>query len=82
MTKSRTRRLDTDRLRALGLLSDASAGCTTRVLLVHGIGLELVAELAETGLVSMQIEPVIGGSHATEVTRVWITEAGRLALRG
>jgi hypothetical protein len=69
--------------RALSSCSPARpTGFTTRVLVVHGIRLKLLADLAEAGLVSMKIEPVIGGSgsYATEVTRVQITEVGRQAL--
>ena len=53
---------------------------TTRVLLVHGIRLALLADLAGAGLVSLQTEPVIGGDRPTEVTRVRLTEAGRAEL--
>jgi hypothetical protein len=51
------------------------------VLLDYGIKLELLAELAEAGLVRMQKQPVIG-SYGTEMTRVHITEAGRQVLAG
>jgi hypothetical protein len=55
----------------------ASGACL--VGLRHQI--ELLAELAEAGLVRMQKQPVIG-SYGTEMTRVHITEAGRQVLAG
>jgi hypothetical protein len=72
--------INRDHRRALELLAGSPDGFTTRVLVVHGIRLELLADLAEARLVTMETEPVIGGSDATEVTRVRITEAGRQAL--
>jgi hypothetical protein len=69
-----------DHRRALELLAGSPDGCTTRVLLVHGVRLELLADLAGAGLVSLQTEPVIGADRPTEVTRVRITEAGRQAI--
>jgi hypothetical protein len=71
-----------DHGRALELLAGSPDGFTTRVLLIHGIRLELLADLAGAGLVSLQAEPVIGGDRPTEVTRVRITDAGRQALAG
>jgi hypothetical protein len=49
------------------------------VLLDYGIKSELPTDLAEAGLVRMQKQPVIG-SYGTELTRVYITEAGRQVL--
>jgi hypothetical protein len=49
------------------------------VLLDYDIKSELLADLAGAGLVRMQKQPVIVSS-GTEVTRVFITEAGRQAI--
>jgi len=35
-------------------------------MLLHGIGLDLLADLADGGLISTLTEPVAGGSYATE----------------
>jgi hypothetical protein len=50
-----------DHRRALALLA-SSSGYTTRVLQTHGIGLDVLADLAESGLVTIMVEEVIGAS--------------------
>jgi hypothetical protein len=72
-------RRERQRRRALALIAGRPNGCTTPVLSDYGIKSELLDELAEAGLVRMQKQPVIG-SDGTEVTRVYITEAGRQVL--
>jgi hypothetical protein len=62
------------RRRALHLLYGSPDGCTTNVLLMHGITLDVVADLAETGLATLEQESVAGDAA------VRITEAGRRAL--
>ena len=65
--------------RALALIAGRPHGCTTPVLLDYGIKSELLADLARAGLVRMKKQPVIG-SYGTEVTCVFITDAGRQAI--
>jgi hypothetical protein len=72
--------IDVNRHRALSLVAEAPNGCTTRVMLVHGITLDTLVELADDGLVTMKLEHVVGADRSTEVTRVRITDAGRRAL--
>jgi hypothetical protein len=71
--------LDRTHRRALALLAGAPEGYTARVLLTHGIGLDILAELAEAGFVTMEAENVTSGER-TEVMRVRLTEAGRAEL--
>jgi hypothetical protein len=42
--------------------------------------LELVADLIEAGLATMQVEQLVTGGRKSEVRRVKITDAGRRAL--
>jgi hypothetical protein len=70
---------DTDRRRALELLAgSAKQGCTEAFLLAHGFTVELLADLVRTGLATAQIERARAGGQ----TRMYITDAGRRALRG
>jgi hypothetical protein len=66
--------------RALALLAGSMDGWTTRILLLHGIGLDVLADLADAGLVHLEREEVLDSNYATEVTRVRLTEAGRAAV--
>jgi hypothetical protein len=66
--------------RALNLLAGLPNGCTTPFLLARGIRLESMSELADSGLVSTEMELAGGTNYPSEVTRVHITEAGRQAL--
>jgi hypothetical protein len=72
-------RRERQRRRALILIAGRPHGCTTPVLSDYGIKSELLDELAEAGLVRMQKQPVMG-SAGSDVTRVYITEAGRQVL--
>jgi hypothetical protein len=62
------------RRRALHLLYGSPDGCTTDVLLMHGITLDVVADLAESGLAMIERKSVVGDAA------VKITETGRRAL--
>jgi hypothetical protein len=74
-------RRDRQRRRLLALLAGRPNGCTTPVLSDYGVKSELLADLAEAGLVRLQKQPIIG-SYGAEVTRVYITAAGRQVLAG
>ena len=68
----------TDRRRALELLAwSARQGCTEAFLLAHGFTVELLADLVQAGLATAQTERARAGGQ----TRMYITDAGRRALR-
>jgi uncharacterized metal-binding protein len=62
------------RRRALHLLYGSPDGCTTHVLLLHGITLDVVAALTESGLATIERKSLVGDAA------VQITETGRRAL--
>jgi hypothetical protein len=62
------------------MLATSPAGCTEAIMLAHGFKLQLLADLVLDGLATVRNERVIAGRRAIEVTRMWITEAGRQAL--
>jgi hypothetical protein len=69
-----------DRRRALELLARCTDGCTEAVLLAHGFTTKLITELVRTGLATTQTEHMHGGRRAVDVSRIRITDAGRMAL--
>jgi hypothetical protein len=70
-----------DRRRALELLAASPDGCTEALLLANGFTAQMLIELIRTELATVQPERMIADDgRQIEVTRVWITEAGRLAL--
>jgi len=62
-----------ERHRALELLAPCGHGCTETTMLAHGFSIEMMVELINAGLATVQTER---GGRA----RVRITEAGRRAL--
>jgi hypothetical protein len=60
------------------LAGSARRGCTEAFLLAHGFTVELLADMVRTGLATAQIERARAGGQ----TRMYITDAGRRALRG
>lgn len=80
-TKMRRRRgPKPDRRRALELLGSCRDGCTEAIMLAHGFTVEQTVELVRAGLATAQPERVRAGDRAVEVTRIWITGAGRRVL--
>jgi hypothetical protein len=68
------------RRRALRALAECSNGRQEWFLRAHGISTELVADLVEAGLATVQVEHLTTGGREIEVRRVRITDAGRRAL--
>lgn len=66
--------------RALALLADSATGCTEAIMLAHGFGPKLMADLIGAGLATAEIGRMRAGGRSVEVTRVYITDAGRQAL--
>ena len=66
------------RLRALGLLATHPAGCTEAMLAAEDIPADVLIELLRSGLAVARNERLEDKSGTSEITRVWITEAGEL----
>jgi hypothetical protein len=67
--------------RALEVLAKSADGCTTSALLAHGFPSTLVADLITLGLATAKSEHIQAGQRTADVTRVRITDAGRVARR-
>jgi hypothetical protein len=72
--------LSADQFRALELLASSPEGCTDAVLTAHGFTHELITELIEARLASIEVEQMLANGRHIDVTRLRITEAGRVAL--
>ena len=64
---------------ALGLLTPKYDGCTMTMLLARGVKVETVDELMAAGL-AIKKSALVGRGRPIEITRIAITDAGRLAL--
>src|SRR5207237_2400655 len=64
---------------ALGLLPPQKDGCTTTMLSARGVKIETIDELLAAGLALKKSE-LVGRGRPIEITRIAITDAGRLAL--
>jgi hypothetical protein len=71
-----------DERRLLEFLAASDDGCTEATLLAHGIALELFDGIVSAGLATAQAERRFAAGRRVEITRVRITDAGRLALAG
>jgi hypothetical protein len=66
----------------LELLAASADGCTDALLRAHGFSLEVIINVVSTRLATPKAERVFtAAGRAIEVTRVKITEAGRLVVR-
>ena len=63
-----------DERRLLELLAGSADGSTDALLREHGLTLEVMADMVRAGLATVHCD------RAVEITRVWITDAGRRAL--
>jgi hypothetical protein len=73
--------LKPERSRALELLAPCQDGCTETTMLAHGFSIDMMAELINSGLATVQTDWFLAGAYEGERARVRITEAGRRALR-
>jgi hypothetical protein len=71
--------LSVDRRRALALLAGSPDGTTEDALAAHGLTVGLLADLVRDGLATATAERVRVGKREIEVTRLRITDEGRLA---
>ena len=73
-------RLSAGERRALEVLAKSADGHTTAIMLAHGFCSSVVAELIATGLATAKSEHKHRGQRLVDMTRVRITDAGRVAL--
>lgn len=66
--------------RALAKLADFPEGSPESLLLAHGFKRKLISGLVSAGLATARAEVIPAGERAVHVTRIKITDAGRLAL--
>ena len=69
-----------NRRRALELLASCPDGCTEAILAARDIPVSLIVQLVRAGLATTKAERVVAGRLTIEVTKIWLTEAGRQAL--
>jgi hypothetical protein len=72
--------LKPERRRALELLAPCRDGCTETMMLAHGFSIDIMVELINSGLATVQTEWFVTGGYRGARARVRITEAGRRAL--
>jgi hypothetical protein len=72
--------LSADKRRALRLLASSEDGVTEALMLAHGFGTKLMADLVEAELATTSVERVVGGGRVVKITLLKISQAGRKAL--
>ena len=84
MKRTRHKRVPSPRRRALEFIAAHPDGCTEALLAAENIPADILIELIQSGLVIARNERLEDEDGAVEMTRVWITEAGKrvLAARG
>ncbi len=65
--------------RALELLAPCRDGCTETTMLAHGFSIDMMVELINSGLATVQTEWFLDDGYQGERARVRIAEAGRRA---
>jgi hypothetical protein len=80
MKRRRPKTAPDPRRRALNLLAAHPNGCTEAILAAENIPADVLIELVLSGLAIARSERQEDEDGAVEVTRMWITEAGELAL--
>jgi hypothetical protein len=80
MKRTRHKRVPSARRRALETIAAYPDGCTEATLAAHDIPTEVLIEVVQSGLAMVRRERVDDEDGFLEVTRVWITEAGKRVL--
>ena len=80
MKRTRHKRSPSPRRRVLELIAAHPEGCTEAVLAAENVPADVLIELIQSGLVIARNEYRDDEEGAVEVTRVWITEAGKLVF--
>jgi hypothetical protein len=63
------------------LLADNRNGVTEALMLAHGFGVKLLADLCIAGLATATAERMVAGGRTMEAVRMKITDAGRRTLK-
>jgi hypothetical protein len=71
--------VEPERRRALELLAPCRDGCTETTMLVYGFSIDMIVELINSGLATVQTELFMVGRYQGERARLRLTEAGRRA---
>jgi hypothetical protein len=71
--------VERERRRALELLAPCRDGCTETTMLVHGFSIDMMVELINSGLATVQTELFVASGYQGERARLRLTEAGRRA---
>jgi len=66
--------------RALELLAPCRNGSTETMMLAHGFSIDMMVELINSGLATVQTERFVAADYQGERARMRITQAGRRAL--
>jgi hypothetical protein len=77
MKRTRHKRSPSARRRALEVVAAHPEGCTEAVLASANVLADVLIELVQSGLVTARNERLEDEDGTVEVTRVWITEAGK-----
>ena len=80
MKRRRPKTAPDPRRRALNLLAAHPNGCTEAILAAENISADVLIELVRSGLAVARNERLEDEDGTVDVTRMWITEAGQLAL--
>jgi hypothetical protein len=80
MKRTRHKRVPSVRRRALQIIAANPHGCTEAMLAALDIPADILIELERGGLVIARRESVVEEDSADEVTKVWITDAGKQVL--
>jgi uncharacterized metal-binding protein len=80
MKRTRHKRTPSVRRRALEFVAAHSDGCTEAILAAHDIPADVLIELVQSGLATARRQDVDEEDGTREMTRVWITEAGKKVL--
>jgi hypothetical protein len=76
-TDNRAAAVSADQRRALRVLAGSPHGCTQAIMLAHGFGTKMLADLIRDGLATTQPGTVRTGSRQIEVMWMMITDVGR-----
>jgi hypothetical protein len=66
--------------RALEIIAAQPDGCTEAFLAAENIPADILFDLVQSGLAMARVKRVDDGDRVLEVTALWITAAGELAL--
>jgi hypothetical protein len=80
MKRARQKRIPSIRCRALEIIAAQPDGCTEAFLAAENIPADILFDLVQSGLAMARVKRVDDRDGVLEVTALWITAAGELAL--